>query len=139
MPTASAPRDSRWRLDAALCGSSKSRDDEYSSDSLIDVTVRCIGKRLVTQVDSRLSATAAARFTAEFQARLEQIASHTAAMLGTATKRARHPATAGGTEFEPYFTLNPEAAGPILFLLPPGEGGAESYMNNIANSLPDLK
>jgi N-(5-amino-5-carboxypentanoyl)-L-cysteinyl-D-valine synthase len=42
-------------------------------------------------------------------------------------------------EFEPYFALNDEAAGPILFLFPPGEGGAESYMNNIANSLPGIQ
>jgi len=42
-------------------------------------------------------------------------------------------------DFEPYILVNEGVPGEILFLLPPGEGGAESYLNNIARQLPGIR
>nr|BAA08846.1 alpha-aminoadipyl-cysteinyl-valine synthetase [Lysobacter lactamgenus] len=130
----------RWHLDPARCGISKSVRDEDASDSLIDITARCVGERMVVDVDSRLDAEQAGRFARLLKMRMEAFSAYIAessplsGALGKAPLAAFEPA-----EFEPYFIINEKAAGPTLFVLPPGEGGAESYLNNLAKQLPNLR
>lgn len=48
--------------------------------------------------------------------------------------------TSAETSFIPCFEFTEAPRnGPILFLLPPGEGGAESYFNNIVKEMPDTR
>ncbi|TXH76239.1 MAG: amino acid adenylation domain-containing protein [Lysobacteraceae bacterium] len=129
-----------WRLDPAFCGISKSGQDENASDSLIDVTARCIGNRMIVDVDSRLNADEVSRFTALLRTRLDAVSAYIAEagpMIGGLD--ASGSAAPDAVEFEPYFIINEKAVGPTLFVLPPGEGGAESYLNNLAKQLPNLR
>jgi N-(5-amino-5-carboxypentanoyl)-L-cysteinyl-D-valine synthase len=131
--------DPRWHLDPALCGISKSAQDRHASDCLIDVTARCVGDRMIIGIASQLKPEDTERFASEFEKRLEQIADHVAKTRSPPTQEHRSAAAVAETEFEPYFVVNENAAGPTLFILPPGEGGAESYLNNIAKLLPGLR
>ena len=138
-----APGDPvRWYLDTAMCGSSKAAVDELANDSAVDVAIYCARGRLVAEVDSRMCPTATQRFTAELKVRLEEIISHTSAVVSGPSSRVNGVSARpllDADEFEPYILANEEAAGEMLFLLPPGEGGAESYLNNIARQLPGLR
>ena len=42
------------------------------------------------------------------------------------------------TDFEPFIELNPDQS-PLLFIFPPGAGGAESYMGNLVPHLKDFR
>jgi N-(5-amino-5-carboxypentanoyl)-L-cysteinyl-D-valine synthase len=136
---AADPSAAHWHLDAAACGSSKSRDDQNASDCLIDVTLRCVGKRLAARIDSRVSVSMTQRFTAEFKARLAELAALAATRLGNRVAHSRHLVAPYEEEFDPYFIVNEQADGPTLFIFPPGEGGGESYLSNIANGLPGIR
>ncbi|HEY5027564.1 MAG TPA: condensation domain-containing protein, partial [Candidatus Angelobacter sp.] len=138
-----APGDSaRWALDMSMCGSIKSAVDELANDSVVDVTMHVSESRLVAQVDSRMNVIDTQRFTAEFRARLEEIIAHTSGVTSGRSGRANGAAVRpflDANDFDPYILVNEGAAGEILFLLPPGEGGAESYLNNIARQLPGIR
>ncbi|MBB5940459.1 non-ribosomal peptide synthetase [Xanthomonas sp. 3307] len=130
----------RWRLDPAMCGISTSGSDQHASDCVIDITARCIGTRMVVDVDSRLAAEQARQFSRSLEAALQTFCAYVGKH---ATQRADpakpSPARPRTVDFEPYFVINEATAGPTLFVLPPGEGGAESYLNNLAKQLPTLR
>jgi N-(5-amino-5-carboxypentanoyl)-L-cysteinyl-D-valine synthase len=130
----------RWHLDPALCGISKAAEDRDKSDSLIDITARCVGDRLIVEVDCGLKPDIASRFVELLHLRLQAFSAHVDS-TGPVTReqRKRSASASRGIEFEPYFVINETAPGPTLFVLPPGEGGAESYLNNLAKQLPDLR
>ncbi|WP_410643876.1 amino acid adenylation domain-containing protein [Amycolatopsis sp. lyj-346] len=122
-----------WSLDSALCGGHSAEGNEVANDSAVDVTVRCTGGRLVAEVDSRWDEATTRRFADELRRWLGRVVEHT-------TGVARAGATAAGERrgadaFDPYILVD-EDAEPTIFVLPPGEGGAESYLNNIAKNLP---
>jgi len=125
-----------WRLDPALSGSYTVEANKAANESAIDVTMSCTRGRLVTVVDSRLGEAATRRFTDELKAWLERLIAHTSAV---ARSEAGHAPDRRGTgaedDFDSYILVNEEAERTI-FLLPPGEGGAESYLSNIARGLP---
>jgi N-(5-amino-5-carboxypentanoyl)-L-cysteinyl-D-valine synthase len=132
----------RWTLDISMCGSFKAAVDELANDSVVDVTMYVSGTRLIAQIDSRMNAIDTQRFTAEFKARLEEIIAHTSAVASRQSGRANGAAVSSAhdaNDFDPYIFVNEGAEGDILFLLPPGEGGAESYLNNIARQLPGIR
>lgn len=132
--------DARWQLDPMRCGISKSDRDADAGEGLIDITARCIGDRITVEVDSRLDAETSERFVRLLQMRLEAFAAYVAEagpIFGAHGKRSA--AAYRAVEFEPCFIFNETAKGSTLFVLPPGEGGAESYMNNLARQLPDQR
>lgn len=138
-----APRESAgWRLDAPLCGTSRATSDAGTSDCAVDVTMRCVGSRMVVEVHSQLGKADTRRFTAVLKSRLEEIIAHTSTvafeMHGGPQRTAAH-ASRNSDDFDPYILVNENEAGPVLFILPPGEGGAESYLNNIAKQLPGIR
>jgi N-(5-amino-5-carboxypentanoyl)-L-cysteinyl-D-valine synthase len=132
----------QWALDMSMCGSIKAAVDELANDSVVDVTMHVSGSRLVAQVDSRMSGMDTQRFTTAFRERLEEIIAHTSAVAsgrnGHANGASARPLI-DANDFDPYILVNEGASGDILFLLPPGEGGAESYLNNIARHLPGIR
>jgi N-(5-amino-5-carboxypentanoyl)-L-cysteinyl-D-valine synthase len=141
-PTATpSGKQVRWQLDPDMCGSSKANADQHANKSVIDITMRCIGANMVVDVDSRLGLAVTERLALALKSSLEAVATFTAQLAagqGTALKlQSRH--SHGMAEFEPYVLANQNATGPTLFLLPPGEGGAESYLRNLARQLPQLK
>jgi N-(5-amino-5-carboxypentanoyl)-L-cysteinyl-D-valine synthase len=128
----------RWHLDATLCGTSRAAGDEHANDCAIDVTMSCVGGRLVTEVDSRLTLATTKRFTAKLKTHLEEIISHTTAVVSGRSgcaNRAAARALPVADDFDPYILANEGETGPFLFIFPPGEGGAESYLNNLARQL----
>ncbi|MBN6037309.1 non-ribosomal peptide synthetase [Amycolatopsis sp. 195334CR] len=120
-----------WRLDAAMSGSHTVDGNRAANRSSIDVTMSCTGGRLVAVVDSLLGEAATRLFASELKVWLERLIAH------TATVARNEPVRDTGTDlFDPYILVNEDAA-PTLFVLPPGEGGAESYLSNIARELPE--
>ncbi|QFU92989.1 non-ribosomal peptide synthetase [Amycolatopsis sp. YIM 10] len=120
-----------WRLDPAMSGSHTVNGNRAANRSSIDVTMSCTGGRLVAVVDSLLGEAATRMFASELKVWLERLIAH------TATVARNEPARETGTElFDPYILVNEEAE-QTLFVLPPGEGGAESYLSNLARELPE--
>ncbi|MFE7753568.1 amino acid adenylation domain-containing protein [Streptomyces sp. NPDC057429] len=129
-----------WHLDSAMSGSRISDHNRGADQFSVDVTMRCTGGRLVTVVDSRLSEAATQRFTTELQSWLEQLVVHTSTVSreGSGSRQTEAPEAAEG-DFDPYILVNEESTEHTLFVFPPGEGGAESYLSNIAQRLPGYR
>ncbi|GHH81085.1 surfactin synthase subunit 1 [Streptomyces sulfonofaciens] len=129
-----------WQLDSAMSGSNISDRNRGADQFSVDVTMRCAGGRLITVVDSRLDQATTRRFAAELKSWLEKVAAHTATVAAGGTGRATAgPRLAPGEDFDPYIIVNEESAERTLFVFPPGEGGAESYLSNIAQRLPGFR
>ncbi|MEU3186546.1 amino acid adenylation domain-containing protein [Streptomyces sp. NPDC006923] len=129
-------RPAGWHLDATMAGSHLSDRNRGADQFAVDVTMRCVGGRLVTQVDSRLDRATTGRFTSELKVWLERVVAHTSAVThGAADARAAGPRAVHEDTFEPYILVNEDKAEHTLFVFPPGEGGAESYLSNIAGGL----
>ncbi|WP_031505765.1 non-ribosomal peptide synthetase [Streptomyces megasporus] len=123
-----------WRLDPAMAGSNISDRNRGADQFALDVTMLCTGGRLVTTVDSRLDADVTRRFATELKSWLEELAAHTARASHSGAEVRRQPSRE--PDFTPYILVNEEREQPTLFVFPPGEGGAESYLGNIARNLP---
>ncbi|MFI1308646.1 amino acid adenylation domain-containing protein [Streptomyces albidoflavus] len=130
-------RPTGWQLDSAMSGSHISDRNRGADQFSLDVTMRCAGDHLVTVVDSRLDETTTAQFTSELRQALERLAAHTATVARSGASRTQPgPQPVTGDDFEPYILVGEEHAERTLFVLPPGEGGAESYLGNLAQRLP---
>ncbi|MER5884105.1 amino acid adenylation domain-containing protein [Streptomyces sp. NPDC001941] len=130
-----------WRLDSAMSGARISPRNRGADQFGLDVTVRCASGRLVADVDSRLGEDTTRRFTDELRLWTERLTAHTAAVARGSTGGAVRAAGGGRPaqeEFEPYLLANEECE-PTLFVFPPGEGGAESYLSNLAQRLPGYR
>jgi N-(5-amino-5-carboxypentanoyl)-L-cysteinyl-D-valine synthase len=122
-----------WRLDASTWAATARPDGEAASDSTLDVTMSCVDDELNVVIDSQLAEPTTERFTAALGSALRELIAHTAATA----RNGQRPA--GGEEpgtFVPSIVVNDDAPGRRLFMLPPGEGGAESYLSNLARQLP---
>ncbi|MER7045409.1 amino acid adenylation domain-containing protein [Streptomyces jumonjinensis] len=129
-----------WQLDSAMSGSDISDRNRGADQFSVDVTMRCTGGRLVTVVDSRLDRAVTQRFTSELKVWLERLTAHTSAVASSGSEREQAgPAEAPAGVFDPYILVNEESAERTLFVFPPGEGGAESYLSNIAQRLPGYR
>lgn len=130
-----------WGVDKSLCDNLRDERDNNSSGSLTDVTAVCLDDAFSVTIDSRLSRDWLMRFATAFEEKLEALIEHTKGEVNT------HYVTSSsqGVEplrgrFDPYVEFNQSVKdGPILFILPPGEGGAESYFNNLAKHLTDYR
>ncbi|MER6999328.1 amino acid adenylation domain-containing protein [Streptomyces sp. NPDC000410] len=126
-----------WQLDSAMSGSNISDRNRGADQFSVDVTMRCTGGRLVTVVDSRLDQATTRRFATELKAWLERLVAHTSTVAPGGSRHAQAgPRTAPEDAFEPYILVDEDSAEHTLFVFPPGEGGAESYLSNIAQRLP---
>ncbi|WP_392675510.1 amino acid adenylation domain-containing protein [Streptomyces sp. LN785] len=133
-------RPTGWQLDSAMSGSHTSGRNQGADQFHVDVTMRCAGGRLIAVVDSRLDPATTQRFTRELRSWLEQLVAHTAAVARAGTGRSQAGRPAATEEvFDPYILVNEENTEHTLFVFPPGEGGAESYLSNIAQRLPGYR
>ncbi|MET9290621.1 amino acid adenylation domain-containing protein [Streptomyces sp. NPDC003077] len=125
-----------WRLDPSMAGSDISDRNRGADQFTLDVTMRCTGDHLVTAVDSRLDPEVTHRFATALKTSLEELAAHTAKASHSPGTAARQQA-APSQDFTPYLLVNEDEPDlPTLFVFPPGEGGAESYLGNLAQKLP---
>jgi N-(5-amino-5-carboxypentanoyl)-L-cysteinyl-D-valine synthase len=127
-----------WQLDAHPWAGSVLVDDEPASsvanETAIDITMSCVDGRLQTTVDSQLDESVTGTFAEDLKLALEQLIAHTSTVAREGRGRARTRRDEGA--FDPYILVDEGETGRPLFMLPPGEGGAESYLHNIAQQLP---
>lgn len=126
-----------WRLDSSNYMGGRVVHGEAASDSSIDITMSCFDEQFTVEVDSRLDEAATRRFTTALQSSLRKLAAEAVAKPKiSASRNARGAARVSPQDiFVPHILINGDAHGATLFVLPPGEGGAESYLSNIARDL----
>ncbi|MBC7977692.1 MAG: alpha/beta fold hydrolase, partial [Myxococcales bacterium] len=111
-----------------------------ASDAAIDVTMSCVDGQLTTVIDSKLADADTQRFAAALEASLQALIAHTTAVTRSGSRAAMGTiATGPHDSFVPYLVVHDDAPGPTLFMLPPGEGGAESYLSSLARQLPGAR
>jgi len=104
-------------------------DPQSQSDSLLDVTGACYNNgQLGFSVDSQLGKDVTRLFMTTFKEKLQEIINH-----GKSGGIRERLTIEVDKDLEPYFEFNGtgDQEATTLFILPPGEGGAESYFNNI--------
>lgn len=114
-----------WNFcDLALDLSSNER--ETISSTVVDITGACSNGCLKFSIDSRLDTQQSKEFVETFQETLKLISKNIENIVA--------PLPFG--DFETYYEFPAKNATVTLFIFPPGEGGAESYFNNL---VPGLK
>ncbi|MDM5179169.1 amino acid adenylation domain-containing protein [Massilia sp. DJPM01] len=130
-----------WRLDGACLAAPVG---EAASDCAVDITMVRTGGQLLALIEARLDRATTQRFAEALEAALHSLIAHTATATRVPADRTPgrfepgqfEPMQTGPMRFDPYVVINECAPGGTLFMLPPGEGGAESYLGNIAAQLP---
>ncbi|WEW54860.1 PP-binding and AFD_class_I domain-containing protein [Emydomyces testavorans] len=127
-----------------------STDDEYGlataledancSSSVVDITAISIGCQLQINIDSCCSVHDCKTIISSMERKLHEIAELASQDHANGYNGIQfvNPVIAPpAQDFIPYFEYRDgPRKGPTLFLLPPGEGGAESYFNNVVKHLP---
>jgi N-(5-amino-5-carboxypentanoyl)-L-cysteinyl-D-valine synthase len=108
--------------------------DANKSSSAVDITLSVIEGQLDIQIDSLLEGGNAQQLLQGIQSALEGVVEQ----VSKANFKAPH--NESQDEFIPYVIFDEDSRkGAPLFMLPPGEGGAESYFRNIVQELPCRK
>lgn len=105
--------------------------DAGKSSSMVDITFASVDGQLLMQVGSRWSAQTTQKLR-------ETIMGTVLDIIRMSSEEGFQPPTKleAKPSFIPYFAFDGGSRrGPPLFLLPPGEGGAESYFHNIVQGL----
>jgi N-(5-amino-5-carboxypentanoyl)-L-cysteinyl-D-valine synthase len=129
-----------WKLEPGLedlWGRSRARCDEAANTSILDVTTWIQDGTLYLNIATRLGRTKTDALVTAFQSTLAEVSEY---VQSSPTEQLPAPADQSvldsGIDFVPFFRfLEEPRSGPILFLLPPGEGGAESYFHNLVTEL----
>jgi N-(5-amino-5-carboxypentanoyl)-L-cysteinyl-D-valine synthase len=129
------PRSGEWALslgqDEYPYGLVTHPKDSGKSTSVVDITFASIDGQLMMQMGSRWSK----ETTTKLRQRIMGTLVETMRLTSESTFQAP-VMNETKPEFTPFFEFNGEHChGPPLFLLPPGEGGAESYFHNIVQGL----
>ncbi|KAH8681976.1 alpha-aminoadipyl-cysteinyl-valine synthetase [Xylariales sp. PMI_506] len=120
-----------YELPLGLCTSA---EDACSSSSMVDITFFTLQGQLITQLSCAWGHGAAHTIMHTIQRTLKELIDTT----GDNSFTLPSPMANGDVPYEPFFQFKDGARrGPPLFMLPPGEGGAESYFHNIVSGLPD--
>ncbi|MDK1288212.1 non-ribosomal peptide synthetase [Pseudoalteromonas umbrosa] len=130
-----------WSIDRTMCHNLRDPRDHNSSDCMTDITVMCQDDVFYITIDSKLDTEWLQQFTTAYQDTLKEIVDHTLEQPThkTHVETSEEPKPTRG-RFDPYVEFNQSNTdGPILFVLPPGEGGAESYFNNLAKHLTEYR
>jgi N-(5-amino-5-carboxypentanoyl)-L-cysteinyl-D-valine synthase len=108
--------------------------DKSRSSSLLDLTFAATNGRLSVEISSCWGSTTSNTLLGTIQQTLHDF-------INAALSHTPPPAISDAEpEFMPYFSFeDARRRGPPLFMLPPGEGGAESYFHNVVQGLPDQK
>jgi N-(5-amino-5-carboxypentanoyl)-L-cysteinyl-D-valine synthase len=136
-PDASSPA---WKLEPGLedvWGRPRAHCDESANTSILDVTTWVQGRKLQLNIATRLGQTKTDALITSFQNSFAEVIRHIQSLSAEPSSGQTHQtAPNSGIDFVPFFRFFEEPRrGPILFLLPPGEGGAESYFHNLVTEL----
>ena len=122
-----------WEIDPVFCGIS--RIDNHS-ECPIDITISFIDRHLIAEINCYKKETLEA-FCTNLNLQLKSLARHTV-LAGKKMFTQKSTSEDVLPVLDPYITIN-ERAEQTLFVLPPGDGGAESYLANLALHLTDPK
>lgn len=119
--------DSKWNFcDLSLDLSSDKSERINSNSAVVDITGACNQGCLTFSIDTRLDENQIEEFVRTFQETLQHISKNIENI---------EPALPFG-DYETYYTFLADRKTAVnLFIFPPGEGGAESYFNNLVPSL----
>ncbi|KAI6781567.1 N-(5-amino-5-carboxypentanoyl)-L-cysteinyl-D-valine synthase [Emericellopsis cladophorae] len=108
--------------------------DANKSGSMIDLTFSIQNDQLTAEVDCGWGQEALKQLTLSIQQTLTELTTTSPQDPAAAVR----PQNTHHSGYTPYFIFEGESrSGRPLFLLPPGEGGAESYFRNVIQSLPE--
>ncbi|KAG5983621.1 NRPS protein [Claviceps digitariae] len=118
-------------------------EDKDGSSSVLDMTFAAVNGRLSMQIAGALPHDALQGLVHTIKSTLRELISRV--KISGRDLEIAATASAAGDAFTPFISFglddgdDDKRRGPTLFLLPPGEGGAESYLNNIVQGLPHHK
>ena len=131
-----------WQITQERDILSSSDDSTNDNKSAIDVTVIYTEGKMKVDITSKFCKEKTKIFTETLKKRINQIVDHT--MKKISTENDDENKSDGSTvsrncvaNFDPYIEFKNSKSSKTLFILPPGEGGAESYINNIVQHLQD--
>jgi N-(5-amino-5-carboxypentanoyl)-L-cysteinyl-D-valine synthase len=126
----------RWQLDPQMFGLRKSGADSGTRRGTLDVTAWLAGDELSITIDSGLARAETERFGDRLSEAMETLCTAPAPPIARESMNFglpdRHAAL---RDFDPMIVVEKAPGAPELFLLPPGEGGAESYLGNLTRHL----
>ena len=114
-------------------------EDTPESSSTTDILVFSVSGQMVINIQSRLSPANSKKLINLMENNIDKVIELASAhQEGLGTETDSMNATFAEETFTPYFEYSgTPRKGPTLFLLPPSEGGAESYFNNLVKHLPN--
>ncbi|XP_055346233.1 uncharacterized protein LOC129593796 [Paramacrobiotus metropolitanus] len=115
-------KDTDWTLTDIRSDYEKDRsaDSHLANKDIVEITGLCVDDEIRFSIKSQLANERTECLALSFKETLQQIIDLEASTLA---------------EFEPYIDLPGNENAPVIFVFPPGEGGAESYLNNLASEL----
>lgn len=125
----------QWQLDNDMFGLRKSSADHSANQATLDVTFWFDGNVLCIEVDGCLEHSTTEKFADYLRDLLENLS----VAPSDPDAKQSDPKKPGeiylGFDFEPMVLVEEDLHAPDLFILPPGEGGAESYLGNLSRHL----
>ncbi|OAQ67223.1 N-(5-amino-5-carboxypentanoyl)-L-cysteinyl-D-valine synthase [Pochonia chlamydosporia 170] len=110
-------------------------EDRGRSSSMVDITFAVANEQLTIDMSSCLDETTNNSMLRTIKGTLQSVID--AAMAEDLPTQTDLDV---GLVFTPYFAFDDgDRQGPYLFMLPPGEGGAESYFHNVVQGLPNQR
>ncbi|CAF3669565.1 unnamed protein product [Rotaria socialis] len=123
-------KDRRWYLTDGIVGDE--RAETAFGDDVVAVNGLCMKGQIRFNITSRLTSDRTTQLANSFKSKLEDIIRNCFS--------AKSPIEIDySNDFEQPFVLLNADSDNILFILPPGDGGAESYFNNIVPHLSSYK
>jgi N-(5-amino-5-carboxypentanoyl)-L-cysteinyl-D-valine synthase len=127
----------RWQFDLQMFGLRKSAADRGISQGALDVTAWLAEDELILAIDSGLAPTTTGQFCDRL---IEAIGGLCARSAVAGTPQVQKQSGVASLhdclrDFESNLTIRKSPDAPDIFLLPPGEGGAESYLGNLSRRL----
>jgi N-(5-amino-5-carboxypentanoyl)-L-cysteinyl-D-valine synthase len=125
------PDARRWQLDPDMFGLRNSVPDRGTSRGTLDVTAWLAGDELIVAIGSGL----APAKTEQFGDRLIEAIGDICNRSATGKDFRSADLHDRMRDFDPMVIVERAPGAPDIFLLPPGEGGAESYLGNLSRHL----
>ncbi len=133
IPNTLEDKENYWKIVGESSGLSIS--DKNDSKNIIEINGAIISTTLEFSIKSKLEPRLHDSLVNNFKKNLEDIVNHLVRQSFVKNTMSDYP------DFQPYIICNKKSAlsNDTVFIMPPGEGGAESYLNNIVPELQSKK